>query len=127
MSMQRFLPRELPAGLENLTQLAFDLRWSAGDHLKTASDLGLPLVGVGLLYQQGYFRQSLDAEGRQLAFYPFNDPVWLPVMPVRDTAGEWLCIELPLPGRSVIARLAGTHRTGEALSPGQQRPEKRPA
>jgi starch phosphorylase len=45
----------------------------AGDHLKAASDLGLPLVAVGLLYQQGYFRQSLDAEGGQLASYPFND------------------------------------------------------
>ena len=76
----------------------------AGDHLKTASDLGLPLVGVGLLYQQGYFRQSLDAEGEQLAFYPFNDPLWQPVLPVRDPNGEWLSIELDLPGRSLLLR-----------------------
>ena len=76
----------------------------AGDHLKTANDLGLPLVGVGLLYQQGYFRQSLDAEGEQLAFYPFNDPLWQPVLPVRDTNGEWLSIELALPGRSLLLR-----------------------
>jgi starch phosphorylase len=205
MSVRRFLPRELPAGLEHLTELAFDLRWNAGDsaadlwramdsglweatrnpvmilesvsrarllalagddnflqmlstrvqaredylaarawmadtagddalgrvayfsmefglsealpvysgglgmlagdHLKTASDLGLPLVGVGLLYQQGYFRQSLNAEGDQLAYYPFNDPLWLPVMPVRDAAGEWLCIELALPGRTLTLRI----------------------
>jgi starch phosphorylase len=209
MSMQRFLPRELPAGLEQLTELAFDLRWSAsnsaaglwrkvdpelwettrnpvlilenvsrarlqaladddnfmqtlkarvqvrqhyleattwmdsksgrdrpgciayfsmefglseslpiysgglgmlaGDHLKTASDLGLPLVGVGLLYQQGYFRQSLDAAGEQLAFYPFNDPLWLPVMPVRDASGEWLGVALQLPGRKVYLRAWQAH------------------
>jgi starch phosphorylase len=204
MSVQRFLPRGLPDGLKRLTELAFDLRWNAGDsadelwhavdpeiwsatrnpvmilesisrariealasnesflqrlaervqarehylnahswmrdiaaqdalgcvayfsmefglsealpiysgglgmlagdHLKTASDLGLPLVGVGLLYQQGYFHQSLDAEGKQLAFYPFNDPLWLPVMPVRDADGEWLCVELPFPGRTLTLR-----------------------
>lgn len=76
----------------------------AGDHLKAASDLGLPLVAVGLLYQQGYFRQSLDAEGTQLAAYPFNDPLWLPVTPVRDSAGEWLCVEIELPGHSAYLR-----------------------
>jgi starch phosphorylase len=204
MTLQHFLPRELPAGLESLAELAFDLRWNAGDgaaelwrvvdpelwestrnpvlivesisrmrlqalaadddfvqmlnarvrardayleaptwledsrggdapdciayfsmefglsetlpiysgglgllagdHLKTASDLGLPLVGVGLLYQQGYFRQSLDAQGEQLAFYPFNDPLWLPVIPLRDAAGKWLSIELALPGRTLMLR-----------------------
>ncbi|MGD8587645.1 MAG: alpha-glucan family phosphorylase [Chromatiales bacterium] len=203
MNIEHFLPRQMPEGLEGLTELAFDLRWSAaatavalwreldpvlwqatenpvliiesvsharleeaaddsdfiltlqnalqarqdyleaptwmdgqisedlaqiayfsmefglsealpiysgglgmlaGDHLKTASDLGLPLVAVGLLYQQGYFRQSLDAEGDQLAFFPFNDPLWLPVMPVRDADGEWLHIELELPGRVLTLR-----------------------
>jgi starch phosphorylase len=204
MTLQHFLPRELPEGLEDLTELAFDLSWNAGDrsadlwraidaelwettrnpllivesvsrthlyalahdpdfmrrlnaevqarnaylqagtwladtwgkeplgrvayfsmefglsealpiysgglgmlagdHLKTANDLGLPLVGVGLLYQQGYFRQSLDAEGEQLAFFPFNDPLWQPVLPVRDASGEWLSIELDLPGRSLLLR-----------------------
>lgn len=204
MSLRRFLPRDLPAGLEQLAELAFDLRWNAGDraadlwralepglweatrnpvliiesisrtrlqalaaddsfvqklntevqarnayldartwlaethsdetpvrvayfsmefglsetlpvysgglgmlagdHLKTASDLGLPLVAIGLLYQQGYFRQSLDARGEQLAFYPFNDPLWLPVIPLRNAAGEWLCIDLELPGRTLILR-----------------------
>ena len=53
----------------------------AGDHLKAASDLGVPLVGVGLLYQEGYFRQVLDAEGRQHELYPYNDPTALPFQP----------------------------------------------
>jgi len=45
----------------------------AGDQLKAASNLGVPVVGVGLLYLQGYFRQEIDAQGQQQAFYPFND------------------------------------------------------
>ncbi len=77
----------------------------AGDTLKTASDLGLPLTGVGLLYQQGYFRQVLDAEGRQTALYPFNDPIELPVMPLRDADGEWLRVSIPLPGRQLYLQL----------------------
>lgn len=77
----------------------------AGDTLKTASDLGLPLVGVGLLYQQGYFRQVLDAEGQQVALYPFNDPIELPVMPLRDADGEWLRVEIALPGRPLHLQL----------------------
>lgn len=76
----------------------------AGDHLKTASELGVPLVAVGLLYQQGYFRQALNARGEQLAFYPFNDPSLLPVTPVRGTDGEWLNIALELPGRELRLR-----------------------
>jgi starch phosphorylase len=70
----------------------------AGDYLKTASDLGVPVVGVGLLYQQGYFRQTVDAHGDQTEFYPYNDPGQLPVMPVRDQNGEWLRIKIDLPG-----------------------------
>lgn len=77
----------------------------AGDYLKTASDLGLPVVGVGLLYQQGYFRQVIDAGGRQLEFYPYNDPSQLPVLPVRDPQGEWLRMELDFPGRPVRLRI----------------------
>ncbi len=76
----------------------------AGDHLKTASDLGVPLVGVGLLYQQGYFRQAIDADGEQLAFYPYNDPTMLPALPLRDADGEWLRIEVTLPGRILYLR-----------------------
>ena len=70
----------------------------AGDQLKAASDLGVPVVGVGLLYQVGYFRQRIDAEGRQQALYPFNDPGQLPIRPVRQPNGEWLRIALELPG-----------------------------
>jgi starch phosphorylase len=70
----------------------------AGDQLKAASDLGVPVVGVGLLYQVGYFRQRIDAEGRQQALYPFNDPGQLPIRPVREANGEWLRIALKLPG-----------------------------
>ncbi|MCG6897907.1 MAG: alpha-glucan family phosphorylase [Thiocapsa sp.] len=76
----------------------------AGDHLKTASDLGVPLVGVGLLYQQGYFRQTLDAQGEQLELFPYNNPSMLPVLPLRDTAGGWLRIDLELPGRTLRLR-----------------------
>jgi starch phosphorylase len=76
----------------------------AGDLLKTASDLGVPVVGIGLLYQQGYFRQALDAEGEQLEFFPFNNPSMLPVLPLRDKAGAWLRITLELPGRTLHLR-----------------------
>ena len=77
----------------------------AGDYIKTASDMGLPMVGIGLLYQQGYFRQSLDAQGEQLAFFPFNDPLWLPVMPALNADNEWLRIVLDMPGRSLVLRV----------------------
>ena len=54
----------------------------ASDHLKTASDLGVPVIGIGLLYQQGYFRQVIDANGDQMEFYPYNDPSQLPIFPI---------------------------------------------
>jgi starch phosphorylase len=76
----------------------------AGDYLKTASDLGVPVIGIGLLYQQGYFRQALDARGRQRELYPHNDPSQLPIMPVRDRDGEWLRIEIDFPGRRLTLR-----------------------
>jgi len=77
----------------------------AGDFLKASSDLGLPVVGVGLLYQQGYFRQALDSHGEQIEFYPFNDPGQLPLLPVRDDEGEWLSVTLELPRRMVRLRV----------------------
>ena len=55
----------------------------AGDQMKAASDLGVPVVGVVLLYGQGYFRQDFDSEGRQRALYPVNDPGQLPIRPLR--------------------------------------------
>ncbi len=76
----------------------------AGDYLKAASDLDVPIVGVGLLYQQGYFRQSLDQDGRQLAFFPYNNPTMLPVVPLRDDDGGWLRIRIELPGRTLHLR-----------------------
>ncbi len=76
----------------------------AGDYLKAASDLGLPVYAVGLLYQQGYFRQSINAEGEQLEFYPYNDPTMLPVSPLTNEDGEWVRVELPLPGRNLLLR-----------------------
>ncbi len=77
----------------------------AGDLLKTASDLKVPVVGVGLLYQQGYFRQVIDAGGVQNEFYPYNDPGQLPAMPVHDSGGEWMRVEVMLPGRAVKLRV----------------------
>jgi len=70
----------------------------AGDQLKAASDLGLPVTGVGLLYQRGYFRQNINAEGMQEAVFPFNEPGQLPIRPVRQANGEWLRIAVDLPG-----------------------------
>ena len=77
----------------------------AGDHLKTASDLGVPLVAIGLLYQQGYFRQMLDDNGRQIELYPHNVPTSLPISPVRAADGAWLSVSLELPGRRLVLRV----------------------
>jgi len=96
-SMEFMLSEALPiysGGLGNV----------AGDQLKAASDLGVPVVGVGLLYQQGYFRQAIDKNGEQQELYPFNDPGQLPITPVRQPNGEWLRIEIALPGYSVWLR-----------------------
>jgi starch phosphorylase len=76
----------------------------AGDYLKTASDLGVPAIGIGLLYQQGYFRQVLDAHGEQTEFFPYNEPSHLPVMPVVDETGEWIRVEIDFPGGSLWLR-----------------------
>ena len=96
-SMEFMLSEALPiysGGLGNV----------AGDQLKAASDLGVPVAGVGLLYQQGYFRQMIDREGWQQALFPYNDPGQLPITPVREPNGEWLRIEIKLPGYSVWLR-----------------------
>jgi starch phosphorylase len=77
----------------------------AGDLLKSASDLNLPLVGVGLLYQQGYFRQLLDAQGVQQAFYSYNEPASLPIRPALDKQGNRLTIVLELPARELFLRV----------------------
>jgi glycogen phosphorylase len=76
----------------------------AGDQLKAASDLGVPVVGVGLLYQRGYFRQSIAADGSQEELYPYNEPAQLPISPVRDESGEWIRVAIELPGIKVWFR-----------------------
>ena len=96
-SMEFMLSEALPiysGGLGNV----------AGDQLKAASDLGVPVVGVGLLYQQGYFRQVIDKDGAQEALFPYNDPGQLPITPLREPNGEWLRMEIALPGYSVWLR-----------------------
>ena len=96
-SMEFMLSEALPiysGGLGNV----------AGDQLKAASDLGVPVTGVGLLYQQGYFRQVIDREGAQQALFPYNDPGQLPITPLREPNGEWLRLEIALPGYSVWLR-----------------------
>lgn len=78
----------------------------AGDHLKASSDLGLPLIGVGLLYRSGYFRQSLSLDGWQLETYPQLDPQGLPLQLLTDAAGERALVEIALPGdRTLKARV----------------------
>jgi starch phosphorylase len=97
-SMEFMLSEALPiysGGLGNV----------AGDQLKAASNLGVPVTGIGLLYQQGYFRQEIDAQGRQQALYPFNDPGQLPIRPVREPNGEWLRLAIALPGFKLWIRV----------------------
>jgi len=75
----------------------------AGDHMKTASDMALPFVGVGLLYRKGYFRQTIDADGHQEHAYPDFDIGQQPVLRVLDRMGDPLFVAVDLPGRSVEA------------------------
>ncbi len=73
----------------------------AGDHMKSASDMALPFVGVGLLYRKGYFRQSIDADGHQEHAYPDYDLSRLPLARVQDTSGLPLTVSIELPGRDL--------------------------
>ncbi|MGY3053131.1 starch phosphorylase [Pedobacter sp. UYEF25] len=96
-SMEYMLTEGLPiysGGLGNV----------AGDQLKAANDMGVPIVAVGLLYQQGYFRQVIGKDGSQEEYYPYNDPGQLPIMPLRKPNGEWLRLEISFPGYSVWLR-----------------------
>jgi starch phosphorylase len=96
-SMEYMLSEALPiysGGLGNV----------AGDQLKAASDLGVPVIAIGLLYQQGYFRQALDAHGDQQVLYPVNEPGQLPIRRVRTTDGELLRMTLSLPGGKIWIR-----------------------
>ena len=96
-SMEFMLSEALPiysGGLGNV----------AGDQMKAASDLGVPVIGIGLLYGQGYFRQAFDSDGNQQALYPVNDPGQLPIRPVRAANGEWLRLQIQLPGSKIWLR-----------------------
>jgi starch phosphorylase len=77
----------------------------AGDYLKTASDMDVPVVGIGILWQQGYFRQVLDPAGQQTELYPFNEPANLPLLPVVGANGDRLRIPLMFPGRTIMLRV----------------------
>jgi len=89
-----------------LPQYSGGLGILAGDHMKTASDLGVPIVGVGLLYRHGYFRQSLSREGWQQERYPILDPDSLPIALMREHDGTPAKISLGLPGgESLVARI----------------------
>jgi starch phosphorylase len=91
---------------EVLPQYSGGLGILAGDHLKAASDLGVPLIGVGLLYRAGYFTQGLSADGWQLERYPSLDPHGLPVKLLRQPDGSAVVITVPLPeGRTLHAHV----------------------
>jgi starch phosphorylase len=77
----------------------------AGDYLKSASDLGLPLVGVGLLYRYGYFRQVIDEHGNQREAYDRVDTDAIAIRPVLNAQGTPVTIDVPFPGRTVLARV----------------------
>ena len=113
-SMEFMLSEALPiysGGLGNV----------AGDQLKAASDLGVPVVGVGLLYQQGYFRQVIDKDGAQQALFPYNDPGQLPITPLRQRERRVVAVGDRLTRLlGLAARLAGPGRPSEAVPAGQQ-------
>jgi starch phosphorylase len=77
----------------------------AGDHCKSASDLGLPFVAVGMLYREGYFRQTIDAEGQQQALYEYHEWHDLAVRPALDRRGNEVEVTIDYPGRTVTAKV----------------------
>jgi len=96
-SMEFMLSEALPIYVGGLGNVA-------GDQLKSASDLGVPVSAIGLLYQQGYFRQKIDKDGNQQAMFPFTDPGQLPITPLRLPNGEWLRLKISLAGHTVWLR-----------------------
>jgi starch phosphorylase len=96
-SMEYMLSEALPIYVGGLGNVA-------GDQLKSAGDLGVPVVAIGLLYQQGYFRQEIDMDGNQQAMFPYNDPGQLPITPLRLPNGEWLRLKISLEGYTVWLR-----------------------
>ncbi len=89
-----------------LPQYSGGLGILAGDHLKAASDLGVPIIGVGLLYKHGYFKQSLSREGWQQETYPVMDPDELPLVPLRETDGTRATVSIAIPDEpDLVARI----------------------
>ena len=84
----------------------------AGDHLKSASDLGVPIIGVGLLYRFGYFWQSLSGDGWQQEHYPVHDPLGLPIDRVLGADGEQLTVVVPMPGGRLVTALVWCAQVG---------------
>jgi starch phosphorylase len=101
-SMEYMLSEALPIYVGGLGNVA-------GDQLKSASDLGVPVIAVGLLYQEGYFHQQIDKNGLQQELYPYNDPGQLPVTPLRLPDGEWLRFQISLSGRPLWIRAWQVH------------------
>ncbi|MBK3806749.1 alpha-glucan family phosphorylase [Stutzerimonas stutzeri] len=106
-SMEYMLSEALPiysGGLGNV----------AGDQLKAANDLGVPITAVGMLWQHGYFRQSIGPDGRQQALYPVNDTRQMPIEPLLDASGTALRFAIQLPGVQIWLRgwqaRVGRHR-----------------
>jgi len=92
----------------------------AGDQLKSASDLGVPVIGVGLLYQQGYFRQVIDKDGAQQALFPYNDPGQLPITPLRHPNESGCGWRSPYRLLGLAAAWPGPGRQSKTLPAGQQ-------
>lgn len=90
---------------EALPLYAGGLGMLAGDYLKTASDLGVPLVAIGLFYQQGYFRQHIDEQGWQQETYLFNDPATLPAQPLLFQQGEEIELRIAFTGRDIFLKV----------------------
>ncbi|TNE44794.1 MAG: alpha-glucan family phosphorylase [Deltaproteobacteria bacterium] len=90
---------------ESLPIYAGGLGVLAGDHTKSASDLNIPFVGIGMMYRSGYFEQSLDENGLQQSLYPERDFSNLPVLPVLDGEGQPLILDIPLPHRKLFFRI----------------------
>lgn len=93
-SMEFMLDEALPIYVGGLGNVA-------GDQLKAASELGVPVTGVGLFYQQGYFRQEIDRHGNQLVRQPYNEPGQMPVSPLRNANGEWLRVPVRFGGFTI--------------------------
>ncbi|TCP48622.1 starch phosphorylase [Tamaricihabitans halophyticus] len=115
-------PDQLPAAIayfsmefgvtEALPNYSGGLGVLAGDHLKSASDLGVPMIGVGLFYRAGYFRQAVSPDGWQVEHYPVLDPSGLPLDLLVDQAGRPVLIEVAMPGNRLLRAQVWTAQIG---------------